>query len=1647
MPRIPLDLSSLTANRGALQALVVEQRELDGNLNRQRSLLDAALRAGESANVTAPLQQQITEAEDARQQLVGRRRELAIGIDRLADGLLAEQDPGRLAESMDGGQPIALLPMRLETRYVPPNQPNALRIRIYPDDLNTIEHTPAPTDAELQAGNAYWRASFQGDDAEAERVARDLALVFGRGRAAWVLRVTTPQNVDQMGQGGEAPRFPELTAIDARAKETRAVLLPDRWCAIGYAAGRREVFRVWGNRIPDELLLSPDWLNTADSEPLLGGERAWLVDFDAAIAKGMALEVTQLQVNEFARRRNDGRGFNLATETLERLLVVGLEWTKDALQTADELASLLAAQRDSQGLGFIPLGTPTNNTEASPSGYSPSEERVAPLTASQSAQLPKEKDALELLQSALGLAPESLPADNIENAHLPEQRTALHMMNALWRGTLGHYLMELWNPPGEEKDRLLKTPTLYALRRYAVAYLRPGGPLPLLRVNKQPYGVLPVLGKGFVDPGDSGVETGIGKVLGVLRPMFELASRKVPLLKDGNIVRAKDILQTAPWSQTAYYRDKDAGKAMCKIPNAFSDAQTSSKGGAIKAVLSALGVKDYWRVDLYNCNDFLPEPPYSAGYLAGVPWVLGDTKNPKNEAPDAATFAPAQNYLAQMAAVLPQGAARADPVLNANQGGPALLQALVAYSVQKEQGDAVESFALQSSAVSKAASLATPKMMYIEDVPQTEATFTVTSPKELARVSIPAVTGRATLGDHVAQSLTVQPLVMKEGSATLAASRLIDSVAHLLPQTRDLGAVKLSLEYLATRPVGELNIAFRTTLDAFSYRLDAWITARANRRLEQLRAAKPNGVYVGGFAWVENLKADKRPDSDGYLLAPSLGQAASAAILRSGFMANHEQGAFNIDLDSRRTRRAEDILQGLTRDQPLAALYGYRIERGLRDALLGKFIWPLRLAYPWRAAGAAPGDEPKEAVGARDVVDGVALLAAWESDPNTVRTRLATALAGLTQPAPAPTNAEWTKVTQIVADALDLADSVADLLMAEGMHQIMQGNFDRAGAAMAVIDKQSLPVEPQVARTPRGGASYTQRVALLCPPADEAWPHDRRADAEPALNAWLARMLGDPARYRFGARVQRGVAADGRPIVDGMPIVVGLNTLGMSPLSAVLLATTVSAHRIAGPADTGFRGRLVAALMAQLADASEVTGLDIEQNGAEPGSLGLGHFETMATTLRALIDKARPLTRKDLVVPDNKIEKTLLPDEGEYPGVDGGEIEARATTLIADFTALKATLDNSVGADQLLTNLAALDDFLPRAAWPQEVVAIDPPGADPAQRDKRAAVALVALTMLTDARLAAVNAPVELLPDQAGATTGQLVKYAIDRIKLLLGKDFPVLPRFSVGPYAAEFNASLAEQDKLSLNNPWHVTGWIPKLARVRDGLDRFAAALSAHEALVDLSAADDFKLVQYPHRSEQVWAALPEAWREPAGTPFDPRQVPEELHDYLAAQPDPPYKNVQRAAPNLALVLHIPGGLEAIADDGPLAGLVIDEWPEFIPDPFQTAAIGFHYDAPGARPPQSILLALPPRLHQDNWHFDDVLDVLHEAWDLAHLRGVRPRDLEGGLGLLLPGNYLPQSFTDDLPSVQLLKLQHDASERLTKSMFAGQTSIALGKV
>src|SRR5262249_38141940 len=159
-----------------------------------------------------------------------------------------------------------------------------------------------------------------------------------------------------------------------------------------------------------------------------------------------------------------------------------------------------------------------------------------------------------------------------------------------------------------------------------------------------------------------------------------------------------------------------------------------------------------------------------------------------------------------------------------------------------------------------------------------------------------------------------------------------------------------SLRQLSQLTVAELDRLAAGTLDLCSYRLDAWITSVATRRLAAMRQANPDGVYLGGYGWLENLKptaalppattikeesdapAFALPNNPGFIHAPSLGHAATAAVLRGGHVTHQNVAAGHllaIDLSSERARLAKWLLDGVRAGQPLGALLGYRFERGL----------------------------------------------------------------------------------------------------------------------------------------------------------------------------------------------------------------------------------------------------------------------------------------------------------------------------------------------------------------------------------------------------------------------------------------------------------------------------------------------------------------------------------------------------------------------------------------------------------------------------------------------------------------------------------------------------------------------------------------------
>ena len=191
-----------------------------------------------------------------------------------------------------------------------------------------------------------------------------------------------------------------------------------------------------------------------------------------------------------------------------------------------------------------------------------------------------------------------------------------------------------------------------------------------------------------------------------------------------------------------------------------------------------------------------------------------------------------------------------------------------------------------------------------------------------------------------------------------------------------------------TAPTLERHLA--ETLDAASHRLDAWITSLATRRLAEMREARPKGLRVGGYGWVENLRAatpgpavtgipdEPGPlvapaDDPGFIHAPSLNQASAAALLRNAHLSHggEEDSPYAIELTSARVRLAKQLFEGVRQGQPIGALLGYTFERNLHDAQLDDLIDDFRALAPLPGASTPTGVR-------RLVVDGLALARKWQ---------------------------------------------------------------------------------------------------------------------------------------------------------------------------------------------------------------------------------------------------------------------------------------------------------------------------------------------------------------------------------------------------------------------------------------------------------------------------------------------------------------------------------------------------------------------------------------------------------------------------------------------------------------------------------------------
>ena len=1222
--------------REAVTRVDDELVDLGAQLAATRATRRQAAARGDQAAATDAAAAEAALAE--RQRLARERREQAVAEVTAARAALL----GGVADMftpLDGRLPLLLLPVRLETRFawLDPADPSrhrfvaagattpVLLVRIYPDDIHIDSHDP-----HLTAQETYWQAEWL----QQVQAGRDL-IDFVNAWSQLIARVG-PRRAAWLAHAIRRPGRP-VTA-DRLSRAARAALLPDRWLAVARTdTGERAAV---SNLVAEDLAVTVDPAAPADT-------LRWLTEFDTALAAGMAVRIPLPDA--------------AVLPTVRQLVVVGACASLDGAAAAAALTALIDAHHYTDGVAFMTPGTATN-TLADPragTGRGPTARELFDV----------EGDMFPLV---------SPPRTLVDNGDCDGATTA--RMLGIDAATFGHVAGAdtLTGLASTDLRTLLAHVTQPHLRRLLGTNLSdddwqlahslfvggPGalGPVPTLRIGDQPYGLLPVAVRTPDDP-DLAPDTPLGRLVGLLDRLrdqiWEPAAARVPYIGAPKVDPAVTLLDVLCSDGVARQL-----RARAAVPPAVTAA--GGWAGTVTAARQALAAQ------LAALGASVPNSP-----LTGL--IHLSAAAPLTAALVEPSDATGVDRFAEYLVILGLRDRLSLCTLHdlaignySNVGGrprPVL-------------------FALARAALLTTADLAARRMLAgIVDpawVAGWDRDLSGTVPGSdtplfaLADRLIQRWPDEFGTGVHVWLTSATPPAEATEFLTVRGAVRRL-AVAAPIP-----GRVQVHDPHL-------VETVLRAELGLLTHRLDAWYSIVATERLAVARSRYPAGLAVGAFGVLHQIQpttlrpvpaGTALPDdvagpvftdsgNAGFVHTPSAAHAATAAVLRSAHLAHHalahtpeQRDAFAVGLSSERARAALEILDGLREGQPLGALLGYRIERHLL-ATAPQAIAVARKAAPLVAHKLPRAAAPVEAVAANNVVDGLALLAAagygtvGDVDPVTLRPRL-----DLTGLSPAQASTVVDAIIAAARAALDVCNAVADLTLAEGVHQLVQGNPVRSGGAVdSVAGTDAAMPEPAVAATPRSGAGVVHRLAVILdagpavlPDPARGWAASPQAVLAPSLERWARTLLPDPGHIGLRIAVTDAESAVTVPATLAELHAAAVDAgFGAAQLAALDLAAADAPWPdpdgpdpdvVSPTAPLGARLRLAASLwladqVNPLPDICTVRLLPGRDDGWPDGTLTVTEALHLAAALRDVIGHARPLLPADLAAPGATPAATL----------------------------------------------------------------------------------------------------------------------------------------------------------------------------------------------------------------------------------------------------------------------------------------------------------------------------------------------------------------------------------------------------------------------
>ena len=793
----------------------------------------------------------------------------------------------------------------------------------------------------------------------------------------------------------------------------------------------------------------------------------------------------------------------------------------------------------------------------------------------------------------------------------------------------------------------------------------------------------------------------------------------------------------------------------------------------------------------------------------------------------------------------------------------------------------------------------------------------------------------------------------------IASSVIMDSENPQFPQIIKALRKNITQDEASDEKLKQCILEF---FDLFNYRLDAWLMGLLNYKIRTNHNKHCHKLSLGCFGWIFNLKESVKKDEERkneYILAPSVNQAITGAVLRSSYnnsLKNKDRDySMSVNLSSERVRSAIRIIEGVRNGLSVGCVLGSDLERLIHEAYkkdsrceLDACIYPLRCMFP------LVSQHKKDENTADDitVLNGASLLRSYRNADDKLNwLKNLELFDGLNA------DLKYQTLLQLIDRTDDEYDALTDVVLSESVYKLTQGNTDAVDALMQAMEEMRNIPMPDVVNIPITSAQIDGHMVVALDVEAQSKGSDIFSNVEPKVDAWITQMLGTPAEIGV-AFVSN--AENGNSVLDYR----SLGDLGVSASEMVYLSSNSTAFD---------------RLLKTLYWVKEGIYPQIDRSiGAVDWTLQ--EVQLAADDMRSLLSESRMLRNEDMVKETGHDSQAVYDSlssiyDWTMKSVDG--LLEKMQCLLNE----QAVVQDSTKPDY--NRMAMPDEFMMEAVKLMvdcfrlgQFAALDGVDDGLLLGEKKLVanhqewLATVGRQHTFFQQMNHVYSNLLLKLNEAKAIVEKATKknhtVYMDAIRHLLVADFLMVPAFRPDEMVDE--KELLRQCTTNCFSNIDIMGmerFLSDMAVVEQPM-MYLHQLRMYGKCNDLEMPEVLP-VQFPANGEgkQEWL----------GVQVSDGSLVKDAFVYMVMNPGTMAESMMKDQPRMA-------------------GIVVDHWIERIPYQNQTAAVAFNYDQPDAEAPQTLLLAVSSYENVKDWKcWSDrmMLNTMKSAIHMAKCRAVNP--------------------------------------------------------